>query len=840
MSRLVTFLGVLAWLGAAAFFIGVHVRVSRGAEECLMTYMLPSYKRYPVNSTLDGRYRLILYKENKQEPAVASVAREAGIPVIYVPGNAGSFQQVRSFGSEAYRGFFGSSEFDKSLRANNMHASVLGELMGLGSEGNTLNSFDLWAVNFREELSGLSGVLVEKQTEYLVDAIHSVLQLYATTFEPRVARVQSVVLLGHSMGGLVALGAVGHARLRPGAVHTIITLATPLTPAVLPDAVMAQRYAAVDAAVQRGAFSEVAFVSIGGGGRDVQIPSRLALPSAAMRAAPERCFYADTKSVPRVYLETDHVNIVWCNQVVKAVVAGLFRMINPKTRLPYDTAVARTKALALRLWGRVEREKLGLADKQPHPVAVKSAEAVDLEMRMHAQESSVVLEKELAVIKGDVCVVYNVTIRNRPLLLALSRSHARIVARLASGAFADVSHLLIPTSAMHLDDPRSIVFVPEDHLLVRGVARIVLGNVEQLMVCPNKTTFRTDLHHVCVEGEGDCSVAFSSGNAASRLLVNFESRKKNTEGATVIAVNAADGQMRVLHSLRSGVSAPIRFDGSRIDANVTLLVIYPANTDKRSATLSPDVRAMLQDGTRPLLPEAWVASLVLSCVLVLGTGVPLVWICVLAFVGAAALAGSALLLLPAKEDAFAIAFVWVGGLVLCVAVSVVARVIVAIRFFALSKLVFTVLSFAAAGGSYLFGCVDAVAVFVLLLLPSLHFKSPKRALALTVVLLHSLACQVLSLAAWTHVAINVGYKTAVGDAQNVALLGAVLGQTVLAAGWLPRVSSRVALVLVAPIAVAMLVRSIPNAVYLASWTSFGIGGFAFAIASLVSWKEKTD
>ncbi len=836
MSRLRVLLGLVAWAGAALFFFGVHIRLWPGPNECLMTYMHPSYKRYPVPSALDGRYRLVLYKEQRQVPAEHSTAREAGIPVVYVPGNAGSFKQVRSFGSEGYRGFHGASEHDSSLLAGGMSGSVIGELMGLGAEGNKRNSFDFWAVDFREELSGISGVLMEKQSEYLVDAIHHVLSLYNSTFDPRVARARSVVLVAHSMGGVVAMGAAGHSKLRGGAISTVITLATPHFPAVLPDVAMAQRYAFVEQAFRRGAFANVSLVSIGGGGRDVQIPSRLAVPSAL--AAPDRTLYVDTKSMPRTHLETDHVCIVWCNQVVKAVVGALFNMIDPKTNMIYDSAVARTKAMAKRLSGLVEMSLLSLGEKKmPLPTALSKTEKLETEIRSH---SSFTVDGELSLVKNDACIVYNLKATERPLLLTLSRTHARIVARFGGGKLADVSKLLVTTSAMHLDDPRASAFVAVDHLLVRSAARIALPELTQLMVCPNKTTLRTDHYHLCFEGDGNCVAVHSVGHAASRVTVSFDSTNKQSEGATVIATNAADSQMRLVHSVKSGETVSIRFDGSRLDAKVTIVVILPANTTARSVGVSRDVVAMLQDAARPLLPSALVASLIVTCVLVQALGLSLTTVALLGLVGSLAVAGAANVLLPAFEDAFSLAFVSVGSLVVCAFVSAAARLIVAARLFSISRLVFTLFFSALAIAFHFFATVDFVILALLFAVPLVNFQSPERARALVSLLLHSAVCQTMSVVTWVHVAKNSGFQNAMSDAQNVFLLAFVLVQIVLASGFLPQLFSRISLLLIAPLGVGLLLLDQPNAVYLVSWSLFGVGGFAFANASLVSWKDKKD
>lgn len=267
------------------------------------------------------------------------------------------------------------SEYDGSLMSNGMGGSVLGELMGLGDmEGNTLNAFDFWAVDFREvrekkerhfllvlktftkELSGLSGVLLEKQSEFVVDAVHTILHHYAHSFIPRVQRARSVILIGHSMGGIVALSATGNARLAAGSVASILCLATPLTPVLLADAAIAGVYRKIEGNGEKSdesfllinffvpaslsTLSNVSIALIGGGQRDWFVPSRLSVPP---RWFQHPVFYIDALSISKAHVDPDHQCIVWCNQIVRAVVGALFRSLDPKSRMLYQSPDARTK-----------------------------------------------------------------------------------------------------------------------------------------------------------------------------------------------------------------------------------------------------------------------------------------------------------------------------------------------------------------------------------------------------------------------------------------------------------------------------------------------------------------
>lgn len=76
------------------------------SQRCRMSRMWPSYVPYnpPTPSGLDRKYRLFLYRE-----AYPGRPKEAdkpeGRPALFIPGNAGSFGQVRSIASSAHHLF---------------------------------------------------------------------------------------------------------------------------------------------------------------------------------------------------------------------------------------------------------------------------------------------------------------------------------------------------------------------------------------------------------------------------------------------------------------------------------------------------------------------------------------------------------------------------------------------------------------------------------------------------------------------------------------------------------------------------------------------------------------
>lgn len=76
------------------------------SQRCRMSRMWPSYIPHdvPSPSGLSAKYRLFLYRE--ATPGRAQSEDEArGRPALFIPGNAGSFGQVRSVASSAHHLF---------------------------------------------------------------------------------------------------------------------------------------------------------------------------------------------------------------------------------------------------------------------------------------------------------------------------------------------------------------------------------------------------------------------------------------------------------------------------------------------------------------------------------------------------------------------------------------------------------------------------------------------------------------------------------------------------------------------------------------------------------------
>uniref|UniRef100_A0A3Q3XMC9 GPI inositol-deacylase n=1 Tax=Mola mola TaxID=94237 RepID=A0A3Q3XMC9_MOLML len=279
-----------------------------GFEEnrCSMTYMFeyPEYRRVALPrrvALLYPAYGLYLYGEGLYAQETRAL-KLAGAPVLFLPGNAGSFKQARSLGSVALR------------KAESMEGGL---------------HFNVFTVDFNEELVALYGGSLLRQTHFLHESIKAILRLYKHLKTPP----QSVVLVGHSMGGVVARALYTLPRFHTDLVSLIITQASPhVAPVLALDPYLLDFYSAVRQkwVNQANKLRNVTVLSVGGGYRDYQVRSGLiSLPCSS--EDPNKLSLVAT-AVPRTWVSTDHLSIVWCKELVLATVRAFFDLIDPETR----------------------------------------------------------------------------------------------------------------------------------------------------------------------------------------------------------------------------------------------------------------------------------------------------------------------------------------------------------------------------------------------------------------------------------------------------------------------------------------------------------------------------
>jgi glycosylphosphatidylinositol deacylase len=163
-------------------FLGLRKPVTNG---CTMTYMYPTYIPVPAppNAT-SNRYALYLYHEGwKKIDYQLELVKLSGVPVLFIPGNGGSYKQMRSIAAEsdrAYNGgplegsFYQQSSFTP-LEAGPEGLDLADVLAGVTVEGQYANHLDWFAVDLEGEHSAMDGWILEEHSEYVVQAVHRVL-----------------------------------------------------------------------------------------------------------------------------------------------------------------------------------------------------------------------------------------------------------------------------------------------------------------------------------------------------------------------------------------------------------------------------------------------------------------------------------------------------------------------------------------------------------------------------------------------------------------------------------------------------------------------------------------
>ncbi|XP_071570586.1 GPI inositol-deacylase isoform X2 [Temnothorax nylanderi] len=283
------------------YVLGVARYVTDFEENtCEMTYMFeyPQYVRISLKDDLEDEYpRFGLYAYG--EGFLTEKLRRmhfSGIPVLFIPGNAGSHEQVRSIASVSLR----------KSRKYPFH-------------------FDFFTISFSKDYSALYGGVLMEQTVYVSHCIKAILALYK-------GKMDNVVLIGHSMGGIVAKGALLLApNMNASFASMIINLASPHTPSLVLDSVFANYYYELERHLHKIKDAGVKVVSIGGGPRDILVPAAQTFDRTAD-------INVLSTSIPVVWKSTDHLSILWCKQLVFTIVRSLFDSVEHSEKPPKITS----------------------------------------------------------------------------------------------------------------------------------------------------------------------------------------------------------------------------------------------------------------------------------------------------------------------------------------------------------------------------------------------------------------------------------------------------------------------------------------------------------------------
>ncbi|KAK7415603.1 GPI inositol deacylase [Neonectria punicea] len=311
-------------LGIALLFSILRSLVTRQLDPkgCRMSYMRPSYVRFSEFDTEHTRfatkYSLYLYREQ----GVDEEDKLNGIPVLFIPGNAGSYKQVRPIASEAANFFHHNLQHDSAV----LDAGIRG--------------LDFFTVDFNEDITAFHGQTLYDQAEYLNEAVRYILSLYSDpqrkARDDHLPDPTSVIILGHSMGGVVARTMLVQANYQSNSINTIITMSAPhALPAVTFDGQIVQLYDEINDYWRR-AYSQkwannnplwhVTLISIAGGGLDTVVPSDYT--SLESLVPPTHGFTVFTTGIPTVWTSMDHQAILWCDQFRKVIARTLYDIVD--------------------------------------------------------------------------------------------------------------------------------------------------------------------------------------------------------------------------------------------------------------------------------------------------------------------------------------------------------------------------------------------------------------------------------------------------------------------------------------------------------------------------------
>lgn len=203
-----------------------------------------------------------------------------------------------------------------------------------------VRNLDFFTVDFNEDITAFHGQTLLDQAEYLNDAVAYILSLYhdarKSTPDADLPDPSSVIIFGHSMGGIVARTMLTRPNYQANSINTIITLSAPHARAPVSfDKQIVETYQHINDYWRKAYLAKwannnplwhVTLISIAGGGLDTVVPSDYASISSLV---PEtHGFTVFTTSIPNVWLGVDHLAILWCEQLSNVVAKALVDVVD--------------------------------------------------------------------------------------------------------------------------------------------------------------------------------------------------------------------------------------------------------------------------------------------------------------------------------------------------------------------------------------------------------------------------------------------------------------------------------------------------------------------------------
>ncbi|EGZ26097.1 hypothetical protein PHYSODRAFT_483500 [Phytophthora sojae] len=296
--RLLLPLLALCSVALTALYVADVVRTKQLESACEMTWSWPVYSPVTWRSApKHAKYGLFRVDMKVERQALG------GVPVLFVPGHMGSYKQARSLSRHLW-------DADETL-------------------------FDLFALDFNEEPTGLSGDFVAEQAAFLNDAVRSILREYKRQSKSKSKKNKqlvipdSVVVVAHSMGGIVARTAELLPNYKRRSIQHVVALGVPYEAPSFPfDAEMNALYERMQTKKTRN--DDVVYVSVAGGHKDTLVQT--SLTGVDTVADPSRAFVALASAIPAVHTPVDHFCLLWCHELLKVVAESLYKAVDLETR----------------------------------------------------------------------------------------------------------------------------------------------------------------------------------------------------------------------------------------------------------------------------------------------------------------------------------------------------------------------------------------------------------------------------------------------------------------------------------------------------------------------------
>lgn len=246
---------------------------------CEMSLMSPGYEElsHAVTSEYGHKYRLFRYYDHSVEGS--KVGDSECIPVLFVPGNCGSYRQVRSFASQLLRDSAGA-----------------------------VQCYNTYSVDFRGEFVAVSAHLLSSQANYV--------QRVASYLLERHPQSASLILLGHSYGGFILRLARLLQNVWKERRVLLITLASPHRNAPFTSSrALAVLHSRLEGTLEDG----LDVISIGSGETDVLIH-----PDLSKLAPSPQVFYQRVDRLGGNWADPTHDAIVWERGLLRLLTQAIF------------------------------------------------------------------------------------------------------------------------------------------------------------------------------------------------------------------------------------------------------------------------------------------------------------------------------------------------------------------------------------------------------------------------------------------------------------------------------------------------------------------------------------